>query len=76
MSPLQYEFRSSNKTWKYPTKSDKTDVGRKQNLEAGVKGEWSLVDLRNNKFMLQNAGEICSVFNKVVIHIEKQNIMW
>ena len=39
---LKREFRASNQTWKYPTKSDENVVERKQILEVGVKGECSL----------------------------------
>ena len=61
---LKQEFRSSYKKRKYPTKSDENVVERKQILEVGVEGEWSLMNLRNCKFMLENSEDICSVFNK------------
>ena len=69
---LKQEFRSSNKTWKYPTKSDE-DVVEKTNLKVGVKGEWSLVDLRNNKLCWKMQRRSVQCLTNSVIHIEKQH---
>ena len=55
---LKQEFRPSNKTWKYPTKSDENVVERKQplifnKLEVSVKGELFLTDLRNREICVR-----------------------